>query len=86
MEKPENCPDLLYQIMQRCWQHRPSARPTFMDIIEELLPHVDDTSPNFSEVSFYHHADGQRYLEEMRRSKCSSTFIISLHALNLFLQ
>lgn len=56
MERPENCPDKLYELMRRCWQHRPSARPTFMDIITMLLP---DTSPVFAEVSFFHSQEAQ---------------------------
>ncbi|XP_053687388.1 insulin-like receptor isoform X2 [Sabethes cyaneus] len=50
MERPENCPDKLYDLMRRCWQHRPTARPTFMDIINMLLP---DASSRFHEVSFF---------------------------------
>lgn len=54
MERPENCPDNLYNLMRRCWQHRPTARPTFMEIINELLP---DASPHFQDVAFYNSQD-----------------------------
>ncbi|XP_065081203.1 insulin-like receptor isoform X2 [Ochlerotatus camptorhynchus] len=54
MERPENCPDSLYELMRRCWQHRPTARPTFIEIISLLLP---DASPRFLEVSFYNSQD-----------------------------
>lgn len=66
MERPENCPDQLYDLMRRCWTHRPSTRPSFINIIGELMPYADST---FQEVSFYNSVDGQRYLEEHRRSK-----------------
>lgn len=51
MERPENCPDKLYDLMRRCWQHRPTARPTFLDIIQMLLP---DAHERFPAVSFFH--------------------------------
>uniref|UniRef100_A0AAG5DU37 Tyrosine-protein kinase receptor n=1 Tax=Anopheles atroparvus TaxID=41427 RepID=A0AAG5DU37_ANOAO len=54
MERPENCPDKLYELMRVCWQHRYSARPTFIDIISMLLP---DANEHFSMVSFYHSPD-----------------------------
>ena len=56
MERPENCMDKLYDLMRRCWQHRPSARPSFLDIIAMLL---DDSMPGFNKVSFYHSPEGQ---------------------------
>lgn len=71
MERPENCPDKLYDLMRRCWTHRPSARPTFMDIVTELLM---DASPTFKDVSFYSSVDGQRYLDETRRRKLKNFF------------
>ncbi|XP_046805148.1 insulin-like receptor [Lucilia cuprina] len=59
MERPENCPDKLYSLMQKCWHHRPSARPTFLEIIRYLL---DSADPYFREVSFYHSEEGQQIL------------------------
>lgn len=64
MERPENCPEKLYTLMCRCWTHRPSARPTFMQIVSMLL---DEASSNFSEVSFYHSAAGQEQLQLPQR-------------------
>lgn len=55
MERPENCPDKLYELMRRCWQHRPSARPSFMEIITLLL---DNVSTDFEKVSFFHSPAG----------------------------
>lgn len=61
MERPENCPDKLYDLMRRCWQFRPPARPSFMDIVGEL---INEVNPTFRDVSFYFSIDGQRYLSE----------------------
>lgn len=55
MERPENCPDKLYTLMRYCWQHKPTARPTFLKLCQLLL---DDASPNFAQVSFYHSPAG----------------------------
>lgn len=59
MERPENCPDKLYTLMQKCWAHRASARPTFMEIIRYLMEFAD---PNFKGVSYFHSVDGQKVL------------------------
>ncbi|XP_013104155.2 insulin-like receptor [Stomoxys calcitrans] len=59
MERPENCPDKLYTLMQKCWQHRPTARPSFIEIIKFLY---DSADPNFREVSFYNSEEGQHIL------------------------
>lgn len=55
MERPENCPDKMYDMMKRCWQHKPVLRPSFLDIVSMLLSEV---SPHFSSVSFYHSEEG----------------------------
>lgn len=76
MERPENCPDKLYDMMRRCWTHRPSARPTFMDIVSEL---INDVNPTFRELSFYNSVDGQRYLDETRRGRSSPISLLNSH-------
>lgn len=38
MARPENCPDKLFYIMERCWKRNAKDRPTFNDIVEYLLP------------------------------------------------
>lgn len=55
MERPENCPDKLYTLMRYCWQHKPTSRPTFIKLCSLML---DDASPSFAQVSFYHSAAG----------------------------
>lgn len=66
MERPENCPDKLYDLMRRCWTHRPTARPTFLEIVQELH---NDAHPTFRELSFFDSVDGQRYLQEQQNGK-----------------
>lgn len=56
MERPENCPDKLYELMKLCWQYKPSARPHFMDFVTALL---SDASPEFCKNSYYHGAEGR---------------------------
>ncbi|XP_037082621.1 insulin receptor-like isoform X2 [Pollicipes pollicipes] len=51
MSRPDNCPERLYDLMYRCWEYRPSDRPTFVDLVEELLQYVAD---DFRLHSFYH--------------------------------
>lgn len=65
MERPENCPERLYLMMCRCWQHRPSARPTFIQIVSMLL---DEAKPNFTEVSFYYSQPGRELQQLPQRT------------------
>lgn len=64
MEKPENCPEKLYQIMTLCWERNPRLRPNFVQVIEMLL---NDVNSHFREVSFYHTS----YLKGQERSGTS---------------
>ncbi|XP_054719002.1 insulin-like peptide receptor [Uloborus diversus] len=50
MKKPEDCPEKLYNLMVMCWHRHPKARPTFIEIIEMLLP---DVNQKFHQVSYY---------------------------------
>ncbi|XP_068158008.1 insulin-like receptor [Drosophila tropicalis] len=67
MERPENCPDVLHKLMHRCWHHRPSARPSFLDIIAYLEPH--SSNAQFKDVSFYHSEAGLQFREKDRKEK-----------------
>ena len=53
MEAPENCPEQLYNLMRRCWQFKPLHRPSFLTLVEMLLPEAE-TWPSFNARSFYH--------------------------------
>ncbi|XP_011696536.1 PREDICTED: insulin-like receptor [Wasmannia auropunctata] len=56
MERPENCPDSLYNLMRRTWNHRATRRPTFIDIETLLMQEV--SIEDFENVSFYHSSEG----------------------------
>ncbi|XP_075217094.1 insulin-like receptor [Lycorma delicatula] len=55
MERPDDCPDKLYNLMRLCWQHKPTLRPNFLDLVSCLL---NDADPDFPSVSFYHSEEG----------------------------
>ncbi|XP_052781912.1 hepatocyte growth factor receptor-like [Mya arenaria] len=47
LEKPDFCPEEMYQIMLRCWSWEPEARPTFAELatnIPELLRRLERAS------------------------------------------
>ncbi|XP_050405188.1 tyrosine-protein kinase receptor Tie-1 [Patella vulgata] len=44
MEKPENCSQELYDIMLDCWKAKPSDRPSFTKLREQLEKLIEDTS------------------------------------------
>uniref|UniRef100_A0A8C6WTP1 Tyrosine-protein kinase receptor n=1 Tax=Neogobius melanostomus TaxID=47308 RepID=A0A8C6WTP1_9GOBI len=56
LEKPQNCPDMLFELMQRCWQYNPKMRPSFVDIINTVK---DELEPSFKEASFFYSADNK---------------------------
>ncbi|XP_036322512.1 insulin-like receptor [Rhagoletis pomonella] len=70
MERPDNCPDKIYEIMQQCWEHRPSKRPSFFKIIRMLMDHVHTDSEgylsHFREVSYYFSDHGIQEREKER--------------------
>ena len=39
MERPNECPDSIHNLMRTCWRQLPEDRPTFIDICKHLLPH-----------------------------------------------
>uniref|UniRef100_A0A8C9W9Q8 Tyrosine-protein kinase receptor n=1 Tax=Scleropages formosus TaxID=113540 RepID=A0A8C9W9Q8_SCLFO len=51
LDKPDNCPDMLFELMRMCWQYHPKTRPSFLEIISSIK---DELEPHFKEVSFYY--------------------------------
>ncbi|XP_050440178.1 insulin-like receptor [Adelges cooleyi] len=51
MEKPHDCPDILYDCMKLCWRFKASERPTFPELVKMFLPCARE---EFSKMSFYH--------------------------------
>jgi len=72
MQRPDRCPDVLYDMMSECWESQPSARPTFLDLCKRLSPHA---SENFIRTAFYLSSEGkeavlnQEAMVQMRREQ-----------------
>ncbi|XP_013858973.1 insulin-like growth factor 1a receptor [Austrofundulus limnaeus] len=50
LDKPDNCPDMLFELMRMCWQYNPKMRPSFLEIISSIK---EDLDPHFRDVSFF---------------------------------
>lgn len=51
LDKPDNCPDMLFELMRMCWQYNPKMRPSFLEIINSIKEELD---PPFGEMSFFY--------------------------------
>uniref|UniRef100_A0A3B5A4N8 Tyrosine-protein kinase receptor n=1 Tax=Stegastes partitus TaxID=144197 RepID=A0A3B5A4N8_9TELE len=51
LDRPDNCPERMHNLMQMCWQYNPKMRPMFHEIIEMLR---EELHPSFQEVSFFY--------------------------------
>ncbi|KFQ91111.1 Insulin receptor-related protein, partial [Nipponia nippon] len=51
LERPENCPDKLHELMCRCWQQNPRQRPSFIQLLESIKDHM---APAFRTLSFFY--------------------------------
>ncbi|XP_056621514.1 insulin-like growth factor 1a receptor [Triplophysa dalaica] len=51
LDKPDNCPDMLFELMRMCWQFNPKMRPSFLEIINSIK---EELEPPFPEVSFFY--------------------------------
>ncbi|NWT18078.1 INSRR protein, partial [Vireo altiloquus] len=62
LERPENCPDKLHELMCLCWQQNPRQRPSFVQLLERIKDHM---APAFRTLSFFyspengHHGSGE---------------------------
>lgn len=65
MERPEHCPDRLYELMRACWAHRPQLRPSFMQLVADLAPSAQS---HFRQRSFFHTPHGQEMYTLHRRA------------------
>ncbi|XP_053210076.1 insulin-like peptide receptor isoform X3 [Panonychus citri] len=70
IDKPKGCPDRLFDLMKVCWMRNPKTRPTFMELIEILLPDID--SEKFMKVSFYAKAKAKAKLKPHPRKEITS--------------
>lgn len=74
MERPDNCPEVMHRLMHRCWHHRPSARPSFLDIIAYL---ENLAEPKFKEVAFYYSDTGVQHREKERKENSNQMEIFA---------
>ncbi|XP_035380918.1 insulin-like growth factor 1a receptor isoform X1 [Electrophorus electricus] len=51
LDKPDNCPDMLFELMRMCWQYNPKMRPSFLEIISSIKEELESS---FQEVSFFY--------------------------------
>ncbi|XP_076273200.1 insulin-like growth factor 1 receptor [Rhynchophorus ferrugineus] len=59
LERPVECPNLLWEIMSRCWEWYPRDRPTCFEVVETLQ---DQVGQDFRVVSYCHSKEGQEFL------------------------
>ncbi|NWR55387.1 INSRR protein, partial [Bucorvus abyssinicus] len=57
LERPENCPDKLHELMCRCWQQNPRQRPSFVQLLESIKDHM---APAFRTLSFFYSPENRR--------------------------
>ena len=48
MERPDDCPKAIYEIMLRCWDIEPAGRPSFKDLYDIFKkdPEYGDVRPS----------------------------------------
>ena len=56
MKRPDDCPDILFDLMSECWHIVPDERPTFLQICQRL---VGDANERFRRTSFFHTPEGR---------------------------
>merc|ERR1712038_1337412 len=66
MERPNECPDSIHNLMRNCWRQLSEDRPTFIDICEHLLPH---SNQRFQRDSFITSNDGRLAKAERQQSR-----------------
>nr|UVI03456.1 insulin receptor [Grapholita molesta] len=66
MERPEHCPDRLYELMRACWAHRAGQRPSFLQLVSDLS---STAAPYFRHRSFFHTPQGQELFALQRSAQ-----------------
>uniref|UniRef100_A0A8C8SKG9 Tyrosine-protein kinase receptor n=1 Tax=Pelusios castaneus TaxID=367368 RepID=A0A8C8SKG9_9SAUR len=57
LERPENCPEKLHELMSWCWKQNPRQRPCFTQLLESIK---EDMNPSFRSLSFFYSAENKR--------------------------
>jgi insulin-like growth factor 1 receptor len=55
MEKPENCDDVIYDLMLKCWKFNAEERLSFKEIVAYILDKFE-VPKKFKRVSHYHNS------------------------------
>merc|ERR1719510_271992 len=79
MEKPNECPDSIHNLMRNCWRQLPEDRPTFIDICQHLLPH---SNQRFLRDSFITSNDGSLAIVEQQQSRDTQFNILQDDSIN----
>ena len=66
LQKPENCPDDLYDLMKKCWEPWGCNRPSFLDICELFLPFANE---RWRTRSFFTSEEGKKMVEKEREER-----------------
>ena len=56
MKRPDDCPDILFELMSECWHIVPDERPTFLQICQRL---VGEANERFRRTSFFLTPEGR---------------------------
>ncbi|KAG9510915.1 Insulin receptor [Fragariocoptes setiger] len=68
--RPANCPEKLLNIMNRCFRFKPEERPSFMEIIEYLMP---ETNNELSPHSYYYQVKNEEGLALLSNNTTANT-------------
>jgi len=79
MEKPNECPESIHNLMRNCWRQLPEDRPTFIDICQHLLPH---SNQRFLRDSFITSNDGRLAIAEQQQSRDTQFNIMQDDSIN----
>ena len=71
LEKPSEIPDILWELVQRCWSRDPSKRPSFKEIVEMLRTgdFFNDSKINIKSLHEYQDRVDPKSAEELQK-KC----------------
>ncbi|KAL4003193.1 Protein tyrosine kinase family protein [Acanthocheilonema viteae] len=57
LEKPEGCPNLIYQLMTKCWEQNPNNRYTMSEVVKILEELIEHRRTEESEIYNLHSAE-----------------------------
>ena len=84
MKRPDDCPDILFDLMSECWHIVPDERPTFLQICQRL---VGDANERFRRTSFFHTPEGREAVinqEEMLQVYSCSVWEVAVFDVKIF--